>query len=188
MVADTDKQSSRGKRPKRGHGEGSIYRRTSDGRWVGTIMLGRLPDGRADRPKVTGATRGEVQRQLAALRKKADEGMRGDPAKERQTVRQYFEMWLGVVQPSVRPHTAYVYAQNVCQHILPTSGRVRLTALRPDAVQALYAAKLAEGLSAGSVQKMHVVLHRALNMAVKWGTWRGTSRTSSRSRPFQSTR
>ena len=33
---------------KRGQG-GSIYQR-SDGRWVGTIMLGFKPDGKSDRP------------------------------------------------------------------------------------------------------------------------------------------
>jgi hypothetical protein len=56
----------------RGHGEGTIYFRESDGLWVGTIRLGYKPDGRADRPKVTGSTRGEVQRKLAELRRKAD--------------------------------------------------------------------------------------------------------------------
>ena len=66
------------KRPKRGHGEGTIYLRESDNRWVGTIMLGRKADGRPDRPQVTGSTRGEVQKQLATQRRKADEGMRWD--------------------------------------------------------------------------------------------------------------
>ena len=56
-------------RPKRGHGEGTIYQRESDGRWVGTIMLGRKADGRPDRAKVTGHTRGEVQKRLATLKR-----------------------------------------------------------------------------------------------------------------------
>jgi hypothetical protein len=61
------------KRPKRSHGEGNIYKR-ADGLFVGRIMLGRKPNGRPDRPKVIGNTRAAVLKQMAELRRKADEG------------------------------------------------------------------------------------------------------------------
>jgi integrase len=54
-------------------------------------------------------------------------------------------------------------------HIVPALGHLKLTTLRPDAVQKLYGDKLAEGLSPGTIAKIHVVLHRALHMAEKWG-------------------
>jgi hypothetical protein len=41
-------------------------------------MLGRKLNGRPDRPKVIGATRGEVQRRLAELKRKAEQGERTD--------------------------------------------------------------------------------------------------------------
>jgi integrase len=54
-------------------------------------------------------------------------------------------------------------------HILPALGQKRLTELRPDEIQCLYAAMLTSGQSPRSVEKIHVVLHRALKIAVKWG-------------------
>lgn len=155
-------------RPKRGHGEGTIYLRKSDSRWVGTIMLGRKADGRPDRPKVTGSTRGAVQKQLATLRRTADKGMRADPDKAGQTVAAYLETWLGAARTSTRIRTWERYSQIVRLHIVPTLGRHKLSALRPDAVQTLYASKLVEGLAPRTVEKIHAVLHRALEMAVKW--------------------
>ena len=53
-------------------------------------------------------------------------------------------------------------------HITPSLGRQKLGALRPDAIQRLYAAKLCEGLSPYTVRKIHIVLHRALEMAARW--------------------
>ena len=156
-------------RPKRGHGEGTIYQRKFDGRWVGYIMLGRKSDGRPDRPKVTGKTRRDVQRQLAELKRKSEEGLRVDPSKERQTIETYMESWLAAARTSVRPQTWEGYRQFTRTHIAPTFGRTRLSALRPDTIQAFYADKLAAGLAPNTVKKIHSVFHRALKMAVKWG-------------------
>jgi integrase len=157
----------RARRPKRGHGEGSIYQRP-DGTWAGSIMLGRKPNGKADRPKVYGKTRGEVQRQLAKLRREADEGRRADPSKERQTVASFLQTWLDAARTSTRERSHDRYRDVVRLHLIPTLGRHKLSALRPDAIQSLYAAKLTEGLAPGTVEKIHNVLHRALEMAVKW--------------------
>jgi len=51
---------------------------------------------------------------------------------------------------------------------VPVLGRQKLSALRPEAVQTLYASKLEEGLAPLTAAKIHAVLHRALEMAVKW--------------------
>ena len=47
---------------RRGHGEGSVYRDTASGTWVGAISLGWRPDGSRIRRKVTGRTKTEVRR------------------------------------------------------------------------------------------------------------------------------
>lgn len=153
---------------KRGHGEGSVYQR-ADGRWVGSVMLGRRPDGKPDRPKAYGRTRAEVVRQLAELRRRQEEGSRADSATERQTVGSYLERWLEAARTSTRPRTWERYNEVVHHHVLPALGHQRLTSLRPDALQRLYAAKLAEGLAPRTVLKVHMIVHRALRMAVRWG-------------------
>src|SRR5438270_13248741 len=88
-------------KPKRGHGEGSIDQRP-DGTWVGSIMLGRKSNGKRDRPKIYGKTRGEVQKQLAELRRKADQGTRADPSRQRQTVAAYMDTSLGAARHATR--------------------------------------------------------------------------------------
>ena len=54
-------------------------------------------------------------------------------------------------------------------HAVPVVGGVRLSRLKPEHVQQLYARKVAEGLSSTTVHHLHAVLHRALGQAVRWG-------------------
>jgi len=154
-------------KPKRGHGEGSLYKR-DDGTWVGRIMLGRKANGKPDRRKAQGKTRSEVQKRLAELRRSSDEGTLGDSSQGRDTVAKYLTIWLDAAGTTTRPQTLSGYKQIVRDHITPSLGRNKLSALRPDAIQRLYAAKLAAGLAPHTVRKIHIVLHRALEMAVRW--------------------
>lgn len=54
-------------------------------------------------------------------------------------------------------------------HAIPIIGKTPLAKLSAQHLQALYARKLAEGLSPTTVQHLHEVLHRALNRAVRLG-------------------
>jgi integrase len=118
--------------------------------------------------KVYGETRREVRQALAELRRKADLGMRADASKERQTVATFMDAWLEGAYTSIRPQTWAGYRQIVRSHVVPALGQRKLSTLRPDAIQRLYAAKLAEGLAPSTVTKIHTVLHRALATAVRW--------------------
>lgn len=53
-------------------------------------------------------------------------------------------------------------------HISPALGRLKLSKLNPAHVQGLYRDRLDIGLSPATVHKIHVVLHKALDQAVKW--------------------
>ena len=70
---------------------------------------------------------------------------------------------------SVKPVTFESYAHLVHVHIAPALGRVKLKALSPAHLQGFYRAKLDAGLSPRTVQYLHVVLHRALKQALRWG-------------------
>ena len=72
---------------RRGHGEGSITRRT-DGRWEARVSL---PNGQ--RRHFYARTRQEVARKLHQALKALQDGLPLAP--ERQTVRQYLETWFG---------------------------------------------------------------------------------------------
>lgn len=59
------------KQNRRGHGEGSVYRRESDGRWVGSVELPPGPDGKRVRKTVSALTQAACLLRLADLKQGA---------------------------------------------------------------------------------------------------------------------
>lgn len=144
----------------RGHGEGSIYQR-KDGRWAAAISLG---GGR--HKTFYGKTRKEVQEKLKIA---LHEQQQGTLATGPQTLKHYLEHWLEEVhKPTIRESSYVKYRILLDKHILPTIGYVQLQKLTPQQIQAFYTCKLKEGLSPGSVGNIHVVLHKALDNALRW--------------------
>ena len=146
---------------RRGHGEGSIYRR-KDGRWTAAITLDNHK-----RKTFYGETRKEVQDKLsAALHEQRQGTLATGP---RQTLKAYLENWLEqVYRPSVKLSSYRQYRVVVEKHLIPGLGHIPVQKLTPEKVQAFYAQKLKEGKSPRTVQFIHAVLHQALENAVKW--------------------
>jgi integrase len=85
------------------------------------------------------------------------------------TVGEYLDKWLkGSVRGSVRKSTFDRYEMAVRVHIKPVLGRLKLKKLTPAHVQSLYQDKLDAGFAPASVNKLHVVLYKALSQAVEW--------------------
>lgn len=148
-----------GRMGRRGHGEGTIYKR-ADGRWEGAITV----EGRK-RKRVYGKTRREVREQLTIILRAQQKGtLMIVPS---QTVAQYLSRWLDDAKHGVRVRTFECYELNV-RRLIPHIGKLRLSALTPAHVQATYTALLDSGLSRRSVELAHSVLHRALHQAVQW--------------------
>lgn len=159
--------AARNKAGRRGNHEGSIYQRT-DGRWVAELFLGHRPDGSRRMWRSYGKTRTEVAQALRRAQAELLAGVTIDPSKV--TLGSYLESWLrDSARPSVKASTYRGYAVNIHRHVIPILGHVRLDALRPDQVAALYAQKQREGLSPTSVLYIHATLRRALKQAVRWG-------------------
>lgn len=151
---------------RRASGEGSIFYREDRKRWVGVIDLGWI-NGKRERRSVFGKTQKEVREKLSAMRREQERGV--NLAVKSQTVEQYLTQWLSdVVQGSVRPRTYESYESTIRKHILPTLGRIELTKLNPQHVQALLQCKKKEGLAPGSVANIRRVLRAALNQALEW--------------------
>ena len=94
----------------------------------GQHHAGSAPDGKPDRPEVYGKTRTHVRDKLNELKRKADEGTRLDPKKERATVAQFMETWLGAARTSTRLQTWAGCERIVRLHIVPVLGRTKLSA------------------------------------------------------------
>lgn len=145
----------------RGHGEGSIYRR-QDGRWAAAITL---PNGR--RQAFYGRSRAEVAAKLSSAMEARDAG-RSLPS-GRETVANFLARWLEIVKPQLRERTWRRYEQLVRNQVVDELGGRRLSSLQAPDLQALYSHLLGGGLSPTTVHHVHMLLHRALGQAVRWG-------------------
>lgn len=149
---------------RRGNNEGSITKR-SDGRYMAryTVQTAEGPKRRT----LYGRTRAEVSEKLTKAMADRDTGLVFDAGK--LTVGEYLDRWLAdSVRDTVRPSTHERHEALIRRHIKPIIGRLKLKALTPAHVQGLYRDRLDNGLSPATVQKIHVVLHKALAQAVRW--------------------
>ncbi len=148
---------------KRGNGEGSIYQRKSDGKWVGSITI----EG-GKRKVLYGDTRKEVQEKLKAALHEQQQGVL--ITAPQQTLSQYLEHWLEhTIKPTIRPRSHERYEEIARLHIIPTIGKIKLQALTPQHVETMQSKKLKQGLSPTTVAAIHGLLHKALEDAVKKG-------------------
>jgi integrase len=151
----------RGKRGRRGNGEGTIYERTN-GTYAATFTV---TGGK--RKSLYAKTYKEAQEKLKKALYEQQQGTLVTAPQQR--VAQYLTDWLEHTQKqSVRPRTYERYEEIVRLHIIPALGRHKLHQLSAQHVQAFYTQKLEAGLSALTVISFHNLLHKALDTAVKW--------------------
>ncbi len=120
-------------------------------------------------------TKKEAEKRLADMLHQLDTGTFMKPRKT--TLADYLVRWLkDYAWPNLSPRTAEGYESIIYQHLIPQFGNVTLTQLRPEHLQKYYAEKLVKGRCNGkggltplTVRHHHMALHRALEVAVKWG-------------------
>ena len=150
------------------NGEGSIYKRKSDGRWIGVVSLGFDEAGRQRRKTVSGKTRNAALTKLRELQRQLDEGL--PPPNNRLTVGEMLDQWLKDVVPlRVSPSTLANYSSVIKTHIKPALGRKRLSTLTTDDVQAFISRKRDAGLSSRTVRLLRGVLVQAIAQAQRKG-------------------
>ncbi len=85
----------------------------------------------------------------------------------------WLEVWLrDFICPNREKTTVHGYGNIIRLHLIPMLGEVRLDELTPARLQRYYAALLDKGLSHNTVRKHHVLLHTALEAAVRQGLLR----------------
>jgi hypothetical protein len=135
----------------------STRHRRCPGRWRGEITLGRSPEGRRLRRRVSGPNKAAVQDALKELRKEIDGGIT-KPGSGSYTVRQCCEDWLTGGLPGRDPKTV---AKNryVLEPLLAIIGNVRLRDLDvTDIDQAL--AAMAATRSSSTLAMAHLAVTR----------------------------
>lgn len=157
---------------KRGNNEGTIYKRP-DGKWCAQVTIGRDTNGKLKRQTFYGKTRQEVADKLLKVQNDLKTGTFVEPNK--LTLADWINTWLFEYKKNnIRPSTFESYEYLTRVHINPILGHILLKGLRPDNIQRLYNEKVsnkespdAASLSANTVNRIHVILHSALDQAVK---------------------
>lgn len=115
------------------NGEGSIYQRSSDGRWVGQAYV-LTTDGNRKRKFVYGATWEEAHAKLIELKARSQ---RGIPVPDRAwKLADYLPYWLSAYVTDLKPTTARGYESAVRLHLIPALGTKRLDGLQVQHVKA----------------------------------------------------
>ncbi|CAN5193034.1 site-specific integrase [soil metagenome] len=152
---------------RRGHHEGSIFQRQSDGLWVASITW-KDAAGKVHRPRRYRKTRVQARDALKELEREVERGVQ--VASKSPALAAYLEQWLTAsVEPSVRVKTYQGYQSIVAVRIVPHIGGLKLQQVTPPVIQALYSDLAASGLAPRSVIHTHRCLRRAMQQALKWG-------------------
>ena len=160
---------------KRANGEGNIRKR-SDGRWEGRYTAGYDPQtGKRIIKNVLGKTQAEVKAKLAKALEELDI-VRTDEYTVAEWLRLWYELY---AEPNVRPTTAASYRRNIELHVIPHIGDIKLNRLTSRELQKFYKDLLENGrlreaqkeknpgLSNSTVRGIHMMLHNALDRAVR---------------------
>lgn len=146
---------------KRGNGAGSVYRRKSDGKWVGSVTTD------SGRKVFYGKTKKEVEDKVNEAVYAQRRGMLATGPNT--TIQEYLDSWLEETHKPVVRLTTYInYRKLLNNYLIPGLGRINLQKLTPQQVQAFYSKKIKDGLSPKTINNIHGLLHKALDNAVRW--------------------
>ena len=163
---------------KRANGEGNIRKR-KDGRWEGRYTAGYDPKtGKRIIKNVLGKTQGEVKEKLKTAMAESQD-LDVSKAADEYTVATWLRTWYELyAKPNVRTATANRYELIIETYTIPRIGDLKLKKLTTRHLQKLYKELLeegrihvgkskAKGLSTTTVHSVHLMLHAALERAVK---------------------
>ena len=153
------------RKKQKGNGTGTVYpRKNKEGKVIGYRGSYFTPDGK--RRYVSAKRKSAAERALREAMTDADRGLVFDASN--QTVSGYMTRWLeDFAKANLAPRTYHNYKLQIREHIVPAFGTMKLSKLDTPNIQALYTAKLRDGLKPSSVRYIHAVLHCALKKAVE---------------------
>lgn len=154
---------------RRPHGTGGLYKRASDGLWVGTVDVGWTATGARKRKTVSSKSRQVAARKLKELQRAVAAGEVGVAGSARATVKTWAEQWLPMHAADVRPTTYATDAGAIRKWIVPTIGHRRLADLTPADLRALREAIVGAGRTSTTAHHAHTVLAKMLRDAIREG-------------------
>jgi integrase len=142
--------------------------------WQLRVFAGRDPvtgHKRWTTKTVRGGKR-QAQRELASLIVEVDRGL---AAGTDATVNDLLERWLELVSPDWSPSTLVQTKSAIRTHIAPLLGTIKLKKLKAADLDRFYAilrkrpGRRSPTLAPATIRRVYVIIHAALEQAVKWG-------------------
>lgn len=152
---------------KRGNGEGCIVKR-KDGRYQGSITIGRDSNGKLIRKYVYGKTKKEVQEALNKISGQIYSNTYIEPSSIE--LKQWLKDWLKSYKSiSLKPVTYDLYETLIDKVISPRIGSYKLKDIKPIHIQTLYNTLYndGKGYSSSTIQKVNAILKPAFEIAIR---------------------
>src|SRR5260370_12228656 len=150
------------KKPRKPRGEGSVFQRESDERWVASV-----PIGGGKKKQEYYDTKAQAERARRRMLHELEQGKLLTTSD--QMLKGYLEYWLGIQRNSLKPTTYAVYRRYLMAYVVPVLGHVKLRKLSGDMFQSLYTSLLEDDeLSPNTVRTIHSQIRNALNDALRW--------------------
>lgn len=157
---------------RRGNGEGGIYQ-LKDGSWEARLMIGTNSEGKPKFKTFTSKKRNVVATKLAdyiANRKDKEPQLASN-----QTMTKWLWSWFeSYVDKNVKLSTKSSYETIIKNHLIPYIGHIKLKELKKADIEDIYHALLVNGRADGkgglnvkTIQNVSLVLHKALDEAMK---------------------
>ena len=146
---------------------GSIYKRKSDGKWVGSVFLGTDDYGKKMRKVVYGKTEKEVKKKVNQIEFEINNGLYVKDTKD--TLIGFLNEYIKLKMESAKPWaqtTESLYKMYVRVHFEPYFKDKRLDKVKPIDIDKFYSYKL-EDLDGNTVIKLHKFLNAAFNFGLK---------------------
>jgi integrase len=146
-----------------------IERQNKDGSTSYQVIVPYKDNNTGEWRQLWRTTRGKRQAQTLRTKLLGEVSKDNYSKPSKMTVEKYLGEWLKGLPGMVSPRTVELYTYMCKIHLIPVLGNCPLSQLRAAQIQSLYGAKIDAGLSARTVQLIHVTLHKALKAAVKTG-------------------
>lgn len=149
-------------RKRRSPGDGSLFKRSSDGLWVGSVEV-PTADGKRRPKRVSAKDYKTAKRKLDELRAAVQSG--NIPISDNTTVAAWLNRWLEIKRRQVRQGTYNYYEESIRLHIVPHIGHLKLRQLTPEHVRGM----LEQATTTANAQRSHKTLKLALKTALTDG-------------------
>ena len=150
---------------RRADGEGNV-RQKRPNLWEARIVAGHKKDGSPIYKYVSGRTQKEAYEKLRELI--AEYSNVELTENSRITVEAWMQKWMDeYMMFSIREQTWTSYESVIRLHIIPNLGNKTVASLTTSIVQKFYNKLLSEGKSGSLVRDAHLILHQAMDVAVK---------------------